>query len=406
MSVKPGVLAEFSLHALRANKLRSFLTMLGIIIGVSSVILMMAIGQGAQAQVMARVNSLGTNVVMVFPGAVGQFGRGSFGAAQSLTDADAQAIAQLPFVANVAPTVGKSAMVTHGNQNWTTQITGTAPAIQNISALTLAEGRFFTEDDDTAANAVAVLGETTYENLYPAGADPVGTQIMIQNIPFTVIGLLQANGASAGGFNQDDVIYVPLKTAQIRLTGTTYVSRIEVQATGSDQVNTVVDEVTTLLQRRHNIPTGGTNDFNVQNLAQMLSTAEDISRMLTLFLAGVAAISLIVGGIGIMNIMLVAVTERTREIGIRMSLGATQRDILNQFLTEALFLSLAGSVIGVLLGSIGAYLFATLAKMAAPVSALSIAASVAFAAFTGIFFGYYPARRAAALNPAEALSYE
>ncbi|HUW64517.1 MAG TPA: ABC transporter permease [Spirochaetia bacterium] len=406
MAVKPSVLAEFSLQALRANKLRSFLTMLGIIIGVSSVILMMAIGQGAQSQIMARINSLGSNVVMVLPGASGQFGRGSQGAVQTLTTGDAQAVAQLPFVANVAPTVQKGTMVTHGNLNWTTSITGTTAAIQNISSLTLAEGSFFTDGDNTSANAVAVLGDTTYQNLYPAGTDPLGTQIMIQNVPFTVTGLLKANGASGMGQNQDDVIYVPLKTAQIRLTGTTNVSRIEVQATQGNEVAAVVDEVTTLLHRLHNLAPGAANDFNVMNLSQMLSTAQNVSQLMTLFLAGVAGISLLVGGIGIMNIMLVAVTERTREIGIRMSLGATQRDVLNQFLTEALLLSLAGSFIGVVLGGVGAVLFSTLAKMSAPVSLWSILASVAFAGLTGIFFGYYPAKRASSLNPAEALSYE
>jgi len=406
MAVKPGILADFSFQALRANKLRSFLTMLGIIIGVSSVILMMAIGQGAQASVMARVNSLGTNVVMIFPGAAGRFGRGSYGAVQTLTDGDAQAVAQLPFVANVAPTVQKEAMVIHGDENWTTQITGTSPAIQNISSLSLEEGRFFTNADNTTANAVAVLGQTAYQNLYPAGTDPVGTQITIANVPFTVIGLLNPSGASAAGLNQDDVIYVPLKTAQIRLTGTTYVSRIEVQASGSSQLDTVVDEVTALLRRRHNLAPGAPNDFNVMNISQILSTAQDISRLLTLFLAGVAGISLIVGGIGIMNIMLVAVTERTREIGIRMSIGATRSDVLSQFLMEALLLSLAGSLVGVVTGSIGAVLFSTLAKMPAPISPWSILASVVFAGLTGIFFGYYPARKAASLNPAEALSYE
>ncbi|HUW65896.1 MAG TPA: ABC transporter permease [Spirochaetia bacterium] len=406
MAVKTNILAQFSLQALRANKLRSFLTMLGIIIGVSSVILMIAIGQGTQAQVMARVNSLGSNVVIVSPGAVGQFGRGSGGAAQTLTDADSQAIAQLPSVANVAPSVGKSAMVTQGSESWTTTVTGTSPAIQNISSLSLAEGRFFSDDDNTSANAVAVLGNTTYEDLYATGANPVGTKISVGGVPFTVIGLLKSSGASAGGQDQDDVIYVPLKTAQIRLVGSTYVSRIELQATKSDQVSTLVDEVTTLLHRRHNLANGATNDFTVTNLSQILSTTQSVSRMLTLFLAGVAGISLLVGGIGIMNIMLVAVTERTREIGIRMSLGATRGDVLSQFLMEALLLSLAGSFVGVALGTIGAVLFSTLAKMTAQVSLLSILASVAFAALTGIFFGYYPARRAAALNPAEALSYE
>jgi len=406
MAVDARVLAEFSLQALKANKLRSFLTMLGVIIGVSSVILMMAIGQGAQAMVMSDVNSLGSNLLMVFPGAVGQFGRGAEGVAQTLTADDAAAVARLPLVANVAPVLRNQAMVTQGSQNWTTSINGTTVTIQNISSLTMSDGRFFTTADDNSAAPVAVLGDYAYQNLYPAGTDPVGTQIWIKRVPFTVIGLLQASGASMGGQNMDDMIYVPLKTAQIRLYGSTYVSLIEVQASQGNQVNTVLDEVTALLHQRHGLAPGAPDDFYVRNLSQILGAAQSISRLLTIFLAGVAAISLLVGGIGIMNIMLVAVTERTREIGIRMSLGATRRDILRQFLTESLLLALSGSLVGVLVGSVGAILFARVAKMVAPVSLLSILAAVVFAAFTGIFFGYYPARRAAALNPAEALSYE
>jgi putative ABC transport system permease protein len=302
-------MVDFSFQALKANKLRSFLTMLGIIIGVASVILMIAIGQGSQAQVMARVNSLGSNVMMVLPGALGRFGAGSEGTAQTLTLGQDGKIAQLPYVANVAPVVRKGALVTHGANTWTTTITGTTPSITAISStIKTVEGRFFSQNEEKDVAPVAVPGQTAYENLYPNGSDPVDTKISINQVPFTVIGLLEPAGASMGGNNPDDMVYVPLRTAQIRLLGITNVSLIEVQATKGNQVDTVVNEVTTLLHRLHNLAPGATNDFTVRNLSQILSTAQDISGMLTLFLAGVAAISLVVGGIGIMNIMLVSVS--------------------------------------------------------------------------------------------------
>ncbi len=407
MSLKPKTLVDFSFQALKANKLRSFLTMLGIIIGVASVILMIAIGQGAQAQVMSRVKALGSNVMMVLPGALGRFGAGSEGTAQSLTLEEAGAVARLPYVANVAPVVRRAALVTHGANSWTTTITGTTPSITAISStMSTVEGRFFSPADEKSAAPVAVLGQTVWQNLYPNGSDPVGTTITIKGVPFTVIGLLQSAGASMGGNNQDDFVYVPLKTAQIRLFGITFIGLMEVQAAGQKEVTPVINEVTALLHRLHGLPPGAPNDFTVRNLSQILSTAQDISGMLTLFLAGVAAISLIVGGIGIMNIMLVSVSERTREIGIRMAIGATQRDILNQFLTESIVLSLTGSFIGIVLGVGAAVAVSAFAHFPTPVSSLSIVAAVAFAIFVGVFFGYYPARRAANLNPADALSYE
>ncbi len=407
MAVKFSILSDFAVRALKANKMRSFLTMLGIIIGVGAVVLMMSIGQGTQAQVMANINRLGTNMLMISPGASGQFGVRS-GTTNTMTLKDATAIAKLDGVAGVAPTVRTSGLVTYGNQTWTTSATGTTPAVVDISSLTVAQGRFFDDTDVQSISAVAVLGQTVYTNLYPNGANPIGTEIRIKNVSFRVIGLLQSIGAGMGGNDQDDVIYIPVTTAQIRMSGITNqaINMMQVQVASKEQMDSVQNAIETLLRTRHRLAATAADDFRITNMAQIQETAASVTGSMILFLASVAAISLIVGGIGIMNIMLVSVTERTREIGVRMAIGASRQDILSQFLLEAVMLSLLGALLGIIFGIGGAKIFAFFAKMAAPISISSILISVGFSIVVGVFFGYYPATRAARLNPSEALGYE
>jgi len=408
LSVKFSVLGDFSVQALKANKMRSFLTMLGIIIGVAAVILMMAIGQGAQDRVLAQINSLGSNMLMVLPGAAGQFVRGAEGSVNTMTLQDAQAVARLPYVAYAAPIVRGNGLATYKDQTWTTSIQGTTPDVVNISSLQMAQGRFFDQSDVQSVSPVAVIGQTVYQNLYPDGSNPVGTQIRINGVAFRVIGLLQTRGASSMGQDQDDIIYIPVTTAQIRLLGITNqtINAMQVQVQSKDEMDNVQTEITSLLRKRHRLAANQDNDFNIRNMAQIQSAAENVTGLMTIFLAGVAAISLVVGGIGVMNIMLVSVTERTREIGVRMAIGASKKDVLNQFLLEAVLLSLVGSFFGILTGVVGAKIFAFFTRWPTPVSLFSILLAVGFSIVIGVFFGYYPARRAANLNPAEALSYE
>jgi putative ABC transport system permease protein len=406
LAVRFGILSDFAIRALKANKMRSFLTMLGIIIGVGAVVLMMAIGNGERQQVEANLSRLGTNLLMVMPNF--QQGGPRTTTANTMTLGDATAAANLPGVAEVAPVVRANGMVTYGNQTDTTSTTGTTPAIVDLSSLTLAEGRFFDDSDVRSIAPVAVLGQTPYQYLYPNGGNPVGTQIRIKNVSFTVIGLLNSIGAGAGGGDQDDVIYIPVTTAQIRLNGTTNqtINQMEVQVENKDDMSSVQNALEALLRQRHRLNSNQQDEFRIMNLAQIQQTAESITGILTAFLASVAGISLIVGGIGIMNIMLVSVTERTREIGVRMAIGASRGDILQQFLLEAIMLSLLGALFGIILGIGGSRLVAFLAHMAMPISVASILVSVGFSILVGVFFGYYPARKAAYLNPAEALGYE
>jgi putative ABC transport system permease protein len=407
MAVKLSILSDFAIQALRANKMRSFLTMLGIIIGVGAVVLMMAIGQGEQNQVSASLARLGTNLLMVSPGSAGQFGVRTT-TTNTLTMKDADAAALLPGVAEVAPTARASGLVTYADQTDTTTTTGTTPAIVDLSSLTMAQGRFFDASDVTDINTVAVLGQTVYQTLYPDGSSPIGTRIRIGSVSFTVIGLLNTIGAGAGGANQDDVVYIPVTTAQIRLSGITNgaINSMEVQSTSKDDLNSVQNALDALLRSDHRLNANQADDFRITNMAQIQATASSIITILTVFLASVAGISLVVGGIGIMNIMLVSVTERTREIGVRMAIGASRRDILLQFLIEAIMLSLLGALVGIVFGVVGAEIVSLFAKMAMPISLWSILISVGFSIIVGVFFGFYPARKAAYLNPAEALSFE
>jgi len=407
LAVKFSILSDFAIRALTANKMRSFLTMLGIIIGVGAVVVMMSIGQGSSAQMMARINSLGTNMLMVMPGASGSFGVRTT-TTNTLTLLDADAVAKLSGVSSVAPMVRASGLITYGDETWTTSTTGTTPAIVQISSLTLAKGRFFDDADVQSISPVAVIGQTVYTNLYPTGANPVGTKIRIGSVTFKVIGLLNTLGSSSGGSDQDDVIYVPVTTAQIRLSGITdkTINELEVHVASKDEMTSVQNNIEMLLRKRHRLTGSQSDDFRITNMTQIQETAESISSTMTIFLGCVAGISLVVGGIGIMNIMLVSVTERTREIGVRMAIGASRQDILLQFLLEAVMLSLLGALVGIVVGIGGTKVYALLASTATPISISSILISVGFAIAVGVFFGYYPATRASRLNPADALGYE
>jgi putative ABC transport system permease protein len=397
-----GMTFRIAVRALRVHKLRSLLTMLGIIIGVGAVVAMVSVGQGATVQIKERIASLGANVIMVFPGSFTSGGaRGGAGSVQSLTLEDAKAIAEnCPDVAAVAPIVRRGVQVVAGDQNWFTQINGTTPDYLEVRSWDIAEGEMFTSDDVDAGTKVCVLGRTVADNLFP-DEDPIGAIIRISNVPFTVVGVLTVKGS-----DQDDVILVPVMTALRRLTGRTSINQIMVSAASRKRADAAQQEVTDLLRARHNIRSSEDDDFTVRNVADVAEAVQSSSRVLTLLLASIASVSLLVGGIGIMNIMLVSVTERTREIGIRMAVGAKGRDVLLQFLVEAVLTSLLGGLIGILFGLGVSQLIGLLAKWNTPIVPGAILLAFIFSAVVGIFFGYYPARRAANLDPIEALRYE
>jgi putative ABC transport system permease protein len=396
-----------AMRALLRNRSRSLLTMLGVIIGVAAVIVTVAIGAGARASVQERIASLGSNLLIVQPGSVTSGGaRSGAGGASTLTAQDGIAIAALPGVAAVTPTVGVRAQAVAGNQNWQTLVNGVAPTYTFVRSWPLASGRFISQNDVASAAKIAVLGQTVLQNLFPDGSSPIGRNVLISGVPFTVVGTLSPMGQSGPGQDQDDTILVPYTSAMERLTGQTTVSALDVSAANGDQVSMVQTEITTLLEQRHRIVAPQPDDFQVRNLQDVAAAASSTGAVMEFLLAGVAAVSLIVGGIGIMNIMLVSVTERTREIGLRMALGARAKTILGQFLTEAVMLSTAGGAIGIGVGIAGTVLVSLLAKWSTVIPLSGIFASVLFSALVGIFFGYYPARKASLLSPIDALRFE
>jgi putative ABC transport system permease protein len=397
---------EVAFNGIKANKLRSSLTMLGIIIGVAAVIIMISMGQGVTKKVQDQISSMGSNLLMVYPGAGQGAVRGAGGNVNTLTLEDAEAIAELDKVAYAAPELSSSATLAYANQTWTATFNGTTPEFQSIKDWSTSAGSFFTEDDVTGANPVVVLGQTVVDNLYPPGTDPVGTTIRLNKLTFTVVGVLAGKGSSMGGQDQDNNVYIPITTAQRRLLGVKNVRLIDVQVENAESMSYVQSSIESLLRQRHRLSGTSFDDFNVRNLASVLETVESTTAILTLFLAGVASISLLVGGIGIMNIMLVSVTERTREIGLRMAVGAKESDILNQFLVEALVLCLSGGVVGILLGVAGSKIISIGAGMTMSIKLHSILISAGFSAAIGVFFGYYPAKKAAGLDPIEALRFE
>ena len=399
-----------ALRALRVNKMRALLTMLGIIIGIAAVIAMVAIGAGASKMISDQISSMGSNLLLVIPGSTTSGGlRSGSGGAPTLTYDDAKAIkAECPSVAEVAPTVRGSAQAVYGNQNWSTIVLGTTPEMATVRDWSIFAGRNLSPSDVDGALKNCIIGQTVADNLF-GDADPIGKIIRIKKIPFTVVGLLDRKGQSPQGTDQDDVIFVPLRTAQRKLFGSQFpnaVGAMMVQAKDADVLDKAQEEATALLDQRHRIGPARERDFTIRNLSEIMAVAEQSSKVMSILLGAVASISLLVGGIGIMNIMLVSVTERTREIGIRMAIGAKQRDILLQFLTEAVLLTTVGGIIGMGLGVIGAMAVSKLMGWPTLISSTAIIIAFAFSAGVGVFFGFYPSRKAASLNPIDALRYE
>jgi putative ABC transport system permease protein len=399
---------RIAMRALARNKLRSILTMLGIIIGVGAVIAMVSVGQGAQQQAQQQIAAMGSNMLFVQSGTVNRGGmRMGWGATKTLIYEDMVGILrECPSVKAAAPGSQATAQVVFGNDNWSTTINGTEPQYFDIRSWPMAEGSSFAQDDVSMAANVAVIGETVRKNLFGATA-PIGETVRINNLPFKVVGLLTPKGTSAAmGQDQDDIILVPITTLQKKITGQDWLRWIMVSAVSKDASYTAQQQITALLRDRHRIRSGQDDDFFVRNLADMADLADQNARLFTILLGSIASISLLVGGIGIMNIMLVSVTERTREIGIRMAIGATEGDVQQQFLIEAVVLSIVGGAIGILSGMAASYLITQTLGWPVLVSPTAIVAAVLFSMAVGVFFGFYPARKAARLDPIEALRYE
>jgi len=402
-----GLLLRVAWQALRRNATRSLLTMLGIIIGVGAVITSMAIGSGAQAAVLAQIESLGANLVVVIPGAINQGGVSLGGGSRTtLKLADATAIAtEVPEVAAAAPSSQTNAQVVASGTNWSTQVQGSTPAWTVVRSWPLASGRFFSQQETDQAAKVAVLGSTVAQNLFPTGS-PIGATIVVKNVPFRVVGVMTSKGQSGFGRDQDDFVIVPITTLLDRLTGNAYVGQILVSASSPESVPGVIDATGRLLRLRHHLTAAQPDDFSVRNIADVQQVRLATSATQALLLAGIAVVSLVVGGIGIMNIMLVSVTERTREIGLRMAVGARGHDILMQFLVEALTLACLGGVIGIIMGVATAQGASVMAHWPTLISPMSIIMGFVSSLAVGVVFGYYPALRAAALDPIVALRYE
>jgi putative ABC transport system permease protein len=402
-----GATFNVALRALRRNKLRSVLTALGIIIGVAAVIAMVGIGSGAKAQVEAQIASLGQNIILIFSGSTTASGiRTGWGGAGTLKVEDAEAIArEVPGVTAVSEEVVSTTQVAAGNQNWFTRIYGESADYLDIRQWPLAEGAPFTAQDVRSANKVCVIGRTTASQIY-GNDDPIGQTLRIKNVPFTVTGVLSPKGLSAQGVDQDDIVIMPFTSAMKRVSGGTTLRNINAQVSDAKQLQAAQQQIIALLRQRHNIRPGRDDDFTVRNQQEIADAATATTDVMTQLLAWIASVSLIVGGIGIMNIMLVSVTERTREIGTRMAVGARGRDILTQFLIEAISLSSAGGMIGIAAGVIGAKVIATLRHWPSLIPLTWIFISFAVSAAVGVVFGFYPARKAARLDPIDALRYE
>jgi len=401
---------KIALRALRANKMRSFLTMLGIIIGIAAVIAMMAVGAGASYVISQQIASIGSNIILVIPGSTTSGGiRIGSGSSQTLTSDDVRAImAECPSVETAAATVRTTGQVVYGNMNWSTIILGATPEMFDIREWGVVSGRGISQQDVDGAAKVCLLGQTVADNLF-GSADPIGRMVRIKKIPFTVIGVLERKGQSPQGTDQDDTLFVPLRTAQRNLTRSSFpntVGALMVKARSEALLDKAEEEINSLLNQRHRITGAKEPDFTTRNLTELLAVAEQSARAMSLLLGAVASISLVVGGIGIMNIMLVSVTERTREIGIRMAIGARRNDILLQFLIEAVLLTMIGGIIGIILGTAGAMAVSRVLDWPTLISTSSITVAFFFSGAVGIFFGYYPARKAAGLNPIDALRYE
>ncbi|SDG79514.1 putative ABC transport system permease protein [Selenomonas sp. WCT3] len=398
---------QMALTSLYANKMRSLLTMLGIIIGVGAVIALVSVGMGVRSNVTSSIASLGSNMLIVSPGSSNRGGtRGGAGSMQTLKYDDATAIKEkIKNIDYVSPSVSSSYQVVYGNNNWKTSVQGVTPEFMAIRSLSISNGSFISVNDMNKRSRVAVIGTTVAENLFDQ-ENPVGKNIRINNQPYKVIGLLDSKGQSSMGQDQDDMIYVPITTAQERMLGITYVQSINIQVTDQKYMDQVQSEVETLLRTRHHLVGDKENDFNVRNLTSLMETVSQSTAMLTMLLGAIAGISLLVGGIGIMNIMMVSVTERTREIGIRKALGATFMNIMTQFLIESMVIGVIGGIIGIVVGCAASQIIATVGNFKTVITVAPIIISFVFAVGTGLFFGIYPARKAAKLDPIEALRYE
>ena len=401
---------KIAARALRVNLMRSFLTMLGIMIGIGAVIIMVAVGTGATKQISDQIATMGSNLLLILPGSTTSGGiRGGMGSQPTLTIEDIKAIrAECPAVLRVAPELRGTAQMVAGNMNWSTELMGTTPDFLLIREWKLASGRDMTAADVDTGQKVCILGQTVATSLF-GDEDPTGKQVRIKGVPFLVIGLLEAKGRSAQGSDQDDVVFMPFSTAQRKILGNAFPGTVGptlVQAASQGKLAQAETEINALLDQRHHMSATKERDFNVRNLSELLAVSQQSAKTMSMLLGAVASISLLVGGIGIMNIMLVSVTERTREIGIRMAIGAKERDILLQFLAEAVLLTMLGGFIGILLGVGGAFLISQFLGWATLISSQSIVLAVVFSSAIGIFFGFYPARKAAALNPIDALRYE
>jgi len=404
--------SRIALRALQVNRTRSTLTMLGIIIGVAAVIAMVGVGAGATERIQAQIQSIGSNLIIVLPGSISSNGvRLGSGGVATLTTDDAKAIAdECPSVALTAPTVRGGVQVVYGSNNWATIVQGVTPDYMTLRDYTMMSGQFFTTQDVDASAKLAVLGETVAENLF-GDSDPTGQVVIVKNVPFTVSGVLTPKGQSPTGQDQDDVILLPISTATQKVLGVNKanakaVGSVMVQAINPQAIDQAIQEMDELLRERHRILPGLEDDFSVRNLTEVFAAQESSAQVMAVLLGAIASVSLIVGGIGIMNIMLVSVTERTREIGLRLAVGAKRRDILSQFLVEAATLSLAGGVIGILVGVATSLAISYFAQWTTDIGVMAVAMSFLFSALVGVFFGFYPARTAAFLNPIEALRYE
>ncbi len=405
--MKINTLLTMATSSILKNKMRTMLTMLGIVIGVGAVIVMVAVGHGAQSQIEAQIKNLGTNLIVITPGSSAA-GGASQGAQtfNRLTIADADKItAESTLLSAVSPVIVTRTQVITGSGNWRTEINGVSTDYLTIRDWNVTSGALFTNDDVVANRKVAVLGSTIVKNLFP-DSDPVGSQIQLGNVPFTVVGVLAPKGQTSSGVDQDDIVLVPYTTAQDRLSGFTFLGQILASAQSPTDMTAAQDEIRSIMRESHGLPNGAPDDFTVRDQTAIAQAATSTTSVMTGLLAAIASISLVVGGIGIMNIMLVSVTERTREIGIRMAIGARGSDVLTQFLVESVVMSLLGGLIGLAVGFGGAALLGHLMGWSTSTPLIAVAAAVGFSAAVGMFFGFYPARKAAALDPIQALRYE
>jgi putative ABC transport system permease protein len=405
--VKVSVLTKVAAESILKNKLRTLLTMLGIIIGVGAVILMVAIGQGAQGQIRTQIDNLGTNLLVIAPGSSNQGGvsRGA-GSLNRLTVDDVEKLErEAMLLSGVSPIIATGSQVIGGQGNWHTRINGVSTDYALIRDWETTNGTFFDENDERAARRVAVLGQTVAEQLFP-DSDPVGEQIQLRNVPFQIIGVLEPKGQSAEGDDQDDVILAPYTTVQTRLSGRSFIPQILASTFSPDEIPSAQAEIRLIMRESHELAEWEEDDFTVRNQADLADAAQDTTQVMTLLLSAIAGISLVVGGIGIMNIMLVSVTERTREIGVRLAIGARSSDVLTQFLVESVVMSAIGGLLGVALGFGGARLLGQFTGWSTTISPTTVIIALLFSGAIGIFFGFYPARQASSLDPIEALRYE